>query len=69
MTSARDGGYVPFNPETARTGQGETAEEGLANLMEVVDFFFLCGGPSGGTFHSGVGVGVCLKCPGEGEGR
>jgi predicted RNase H-like HicB family nuclease len=39
LIPAPEGGYVSFNPETATTSQGETAEEALANLKEATELF------------------------------
>ena len=39
ITSAPEGGYVAFNPETGTTTQGETVEEALANLREATELF------------------------------
>nr|VFJ69739.1 MAG: hypothetical protein BECKDK2373B_GA0170837_12531 [Candidatus Kentron sp. DK] len=34
VTSAPEGGYIAFNPETGTTTQGKMVEEALANLRE-----------------------------------
>ena len=39
LTSAPEGGYVAFNPETGTTTQGETVEEALANLREATELY------------------------------
>lgn len=39
LIPASEGGYVSFNPETATTSQGTTAEEALANLKEAVELY------------------------------
>ena len=39
LTSAPEGGYVAFNPETGTTTQGETVEEALANLREATQLY------------------------------
>lgn len=39
LTSALEGGYVAFNPETGTTTQGETVEEALANLQEATQLY------------------------------
>lgn len=39
LTSAAEGGYVAFNPETGTTTQGETIEEALANLREATELY------------------------------
>nr|VFJ92474.1 MAG: Predicted nuclease of the RNAse H fold, HicB family [Candidatus Kentron sp. LFY]VFK17162.1 MAG: Predicted nuclease of the RNAse H fold, HicB family [Candidatus Kentron sp. LFY]VFK61573.1 MAG: Predicted nuclease of the RNAse H fold, HicB family [Candidatus Kentron sp. UNK]VFK70473.1 MAG: Predicted nuclease of the RNAse H fold, HicB family [Candidatus Kentron sp. UNK] len=39
LTSAPEGGYIAFNPETGTTTQGETAEEALANLREATGLY------------------------------
>jgi predicted RNase H-like HicB family nuclease len=39
LTSAPEGGYVAFNPETGTTTQGETVEEALANLREATNLY------------------------------
>ena len=39
LTSAPEGGYVAFNPETGTTTQGETVEEALANLAEATELY------------------------------
>ena len=39
LTSAPEGGYVAFNPETGTTTQGETVEEALANLREAAELY------------------------------
>nr|VFJ93231.1 MAG: Predicted nuclease of the RNAse H fold, HicB family [Candidatus Kentron sp. LFY] len=39
LTSAPEGGYVAFNPETGTTTQGETVEEALANLREATGLY------------------------------
>ena len=39
LTSAHEGGYVAFNPETGTTTQGETVEEALANLCEATELY------------------------------
>ena len=39
LTSAEEGGYVAFNPETGTTSQGETISDALANLKEATDLF------------------------------
>lgn len=41
LTSAEEGGYVAFNPETGTTTQGETVEEALANLQEATALYLL----------------------------
>ena len=38
-TSASEGGYIAFNPETGTTTQGETVEEALANLREATELY------------------------------
>jgi predicted RNase H-like HicB family nuclease len=39
LTSAEEGGFVAFNPETGTTTQGETIEEAIANLGEATALF------------------------------
>ncbi len=39
LTSAPEGGYVAFNPETGTTTQGETVEEALADLREATELY------------------------------
>jgi predicted RNase H-like HicB family nuclease len=39
LTSAEEGGYVAFNPETGTTTQGETIEEAVANLREATSLY------------------------------
>jgi len=39
LTSAPEGGYVAFNPETGTTTQGETVEEALVNLREATELY------------------------------
>ena len=39
LTSASEGGYIAFNPETGTTTQGETVEEALANLREATELY------------------------------
>ena len=39
LTSAEEGGYVAFNPETGTTTQGETVEEAIANLQEATALY------------------------------
>jgi len=39
LTSASEGGFVAFNPETGTTTQGETVEEALANLREATELY------------------------------
>jgi len=39
LTSAPEGGYVAFNPETGATTQGEPVEEALANLSEATELY------------------------------
>ena len=39
LTPAEEGGFVPLNPETSTTTQGETVEEALANLREATELF------------------------------
>jgi predicted RNase H-like HicB family nuclease len=42
LTPAEEGGYVALNPETGTTTQGETVEEGLANLQEATALYRMC---------------------------
>ena len=45
LTSAPEGGFVAFNPETCTTTQGETIDEALANLREATELYleeFIC---------------------------
>ena len=37
LIPAPEGGFVATNPETGTTTQGETVEEGLANLREATE--------------------------------
>nr|VFJ68892.1 MAG: Predicted nuclease of the RNAse H fold, HicB family [Candidatus Kentron sp. FW] len=39
LTSAPEGGYIAFNPETGTTTQGETVEEALVNLREATGLY------------------------------
>lgn len=39
LTSAPEGGYVAFNPETGTTTQGESVEDALANLREATELY------------------------------
>jgi len=39
LTSASEGGFVAFNPETGTTTQGVTVEEALANLREATELY------------------------------
>ena len=39
LTSAPEGGYVAFNPETGTTTQGESVEHALLNLREATELF------------------------------
>ena len=39
LTSAQEGGYVAFNPETGTTTQGETIDDAIANLREAVELY------------------------------
>ena len=39
LSSAPEGGYIAFNPETGTTTQGESVEEALANLREATELF------------------------------
>jgi predicted RNase H-like HicB family nuclease len=39
LTSAPEGGYVAFNPETGTTTQGDTVEDALANLREATELY------------------------------
>jgi predicted RNase H-like HicB family nuclease len=39
LTSAPEGGFVAFNPETGTTTQGETIDDALANLKEATDLY------------------------------
>jgi predicted RNase H-like HicB family nuclease len=39
LTSAEEGGFIAFNPETGTTTDGETIEEAVANLHEAVELF------------------------------
>ena len=39
LTSAEEGGYVALNPETGTASQGETIDEGLANLKEATELY------------------------------
>ena len=39
VSSAPEGGFVAFNPETGTTTQGETVEEALLNLQEATELF------------------------------
>lgn len=39
LSSAPEGGYIAFNPETGTTTQGESVEEALANLREATEHF------------------------------
>lgn len=39
LTSAPEGGYVAFNPDTGATTQGETVEEALLNLREATELY------------------------------
>ncbi|NJO17837.1 MAG: type II toxin-antitoxin system HicB family antitoxin [Thioploca sp.] len=39
LTSAPEGGYVVFNPETGTTTQGKTVEEAWANLREATELY------------------------------
>ena len=39
FTSAAEGGFIAFNPETGTTTQGETISEALTNLKEATDLY------------------------------
>ena len=39
LTSAQEGGYIAYNPDTGSTTQGDTLEEALANLREAVELY------------------------------
>ncbi|VEN73536.1 HicB family protein (fragment) [Candidatus Desulfarcum epimagneticum] len=39
LTSAPEGGYFAFNPETGMTTQGETVEDAVANLREATELY------------------------------
>jgi len=39
LTSAPEGGFVAFNPETGTTTQGETMDEALTNLKEATELY------------------------------
>jgi predicted RNase H-like HicB family nuclease len=39
ITSAPEGGFVAFNPETGSTTQGETVKEAIANLKEATELY------------------------------
>ena len=39
LSSAPEGGYVAYNPETGTTTQGESVEDALANLREATELF------------------------------
>ena len=39
LTSAAEGGYVAFNPNTGTTTQGETLEEAMYNLREATELY------------------------------
>ncbi len=57
LTSAPEGGFVAFNPETGTTTQGESVEEALANLREATELYLeefpltVVGRPLLTTFH------------------
>lgn len=39
LTSAVEGGYVAYNPETGTTTQGESIEEAIENLREATELY------------------------------
>ena len=39
LTTAEEGGFIAYNPETLTTTQGETIEEALFNLQEAVSLY------------------------------
>jgi len=39
ITTAEEGGFVAFNPETGTTTQGETFDEAMANLREATELY------------------------------
>jgi predicted RNase H-like HicB family nuclease len=39
LTSAVEGGYVAYNPETGTTSQGESIEEAIENLREATELY------------------------------
>jgi predicted RNase H-like HicB family nuclease len=39
LTSAEEGGFNAFNPETGTASQGDTMEDAIANLREAVELY------------------------------
>jgi predicted RNase H-like HicB family nuclease len=39
LTSAEEGGYVAYNPETGTPSEGESIDEALANLKEATSLY------------------------------
>lgn len=39
LTSAPEGGFTAYNPETGTVSQGESLDEALANLREAVELY------------------------------
>jgi predicted RNase H-like HicB family nuclease len=39
LTPAPEGGYTAYDPETGTVSEGETVDEGIANLREAMELY------------------------------